>query len=43
MQVSEERFNFIKLKINKNKNLVTMINNERYTLNDANKLINKIA
>ena len=41
--MSEERFNFIKLKINKNKNLVTMINNERYTLNDVNKLINKIA
>ena len=43
MQVSEERFNFIKLKINKNKNLVTMIKNERYTLNDVNKLVNKIA
>ena len=41
--MSEERFNFIKLKINKNKNLVTMIKNERYTLNDVNKLANKIA
>ena len=43
VQVSEERFNFIKLKINKNKNLVTIIKNERYTLNDVNKLVNKIA
>ena len=43
MQVSEEKFCSIKLKINKNKNLATMINNERYTLNDANELINKIA
>ena len=43
VQVSEERFDFIKLKINKNKDLATMINNKRYTLNDANKLVNKIA
>ena len=43
MQVSEERFKFIKLKINKNKDLATMINNKRYTLNDPNKLVNKIA
>ena len=43
VQVSEEKFCSIKLKINKNKNLPTMINNERYTLNDANELINKIA
>ena len=41
--VSKDRFDFIKLKINKNKDLATMINSERYTLNDANKLINKIA
>ena len=41
--VSKDRFDFIKLKINKNKDLATMINGERYTLNDANKLINKIA
>ena len=41
--VSKNRFDFIKLKINKNKDLATMINGERYTLNDANKLINKIA
>ena len=42
MQVSKYRFNFIKLKINKNKELATMINNKRYTLNDANILVNKI-
>ena len=41
--MSKDRFDFIKLKNNKNKNLATMINGERYTLNDANKLINKIA
>ena len=41
--MSKDRFDFIKLKINTNKNLVTMINNKRYTLNDANKLINKIS
>ena len=43
MQVSEDRFNFIKLKVNKNKGLATMINNKRYTLNNANELVNKIA
>ena len=43
MLVSKDRFDFIRLKINKNKDLATMINSERYTLNDANKLINKIA
>ena len=42
MQVSAERFNFIKIKINKNKDLVTMIDNKRYPLNDAIKLVNKI-
>ena len=41
MLVSKDRFDFIKLKISKNKDLVTMINNKRYTLNDVNKLINK--
>ena len=41
--VSKDRFDFIKLKISKNKDLVTMINNKRYTLNDVNKLINKKA
>ena len=40
--MSKYRFNFIKLKINKNKELATMINNKRYTLNDANILVNKI-
>ena len=39
----KNRFDFIKLKINTNKDLATMIDNERYTLNDASKLINKIA
>ena len=43
MQVSKDRFDFIKLKINKNKDLVTVIDNKRYTLNDANELVNKIA
>ena len=43
MQASKDRFDFIKLKTNKNKDLATMINNKRYTLNDANKLVNKIA
>ena len=43
MQVPKDRFDFIKLKIDKNKDLATMINNKRYTLNDANKLVNKIA
>ena len=43
MQVSKGRFDFMKLKINTSKNLTTMIDNKRYTLNDANELINKIA
>ena len=43
MQVSKGRFDFIKPKINTNKNLATMIDNKRYKLNDANELINKIA
>ena len=30
--VSRDRFNFIKLKINTNKDLATMIDNKRYTL-----------
>ena len=42
VQVLEDRFNFLKLKININKNLVTMINNQRYILNDINELVNKI-
>ena len=41
--MSEDRFNFIKLKINEKKDLATMIGNERYTLNDVNELVNKIA
>ena len=47
MQVSQDSFNFIKLKINKNKNLATTIDKDgvktRYSLNDANELVNKIA
>ena len=43
MQVSEDRLNFIKLKINEKKDLVTMIDNKRYILNDVNELVNKIA
>ena len=37
------KFNSINFKTNKNKDLATMVNNKRYTLNDANKLVNKIA
>ena len=43
VQVSEDRFNFIKLKINERKDLATMIDNKRYTLNDVNELVKKIA
>ena len=43
VQVSKDRFDFINLKINANKSLATMIDNKRYTLNDANELVNKIA
>ena len=43
VQVPKDRFDFIKLKINTNKSLPTMIDNKRYTLNDANELVNKIA
>ena len=39
----EDRFNFIKLKIGMNKNRSTTIDNKRYTLNNANVLVNKIA
>ena len=41
--MSEDRFNFIKVKINEIKDLATMIDNKRYTLNDVNELVNKIA
>ena len=37
------KIDFIKPKINMNKDLSTMIDNKRYTLNDANKLVNRIA
>ena len=43
VQVPKDRLDFIKLKINTNKDLATMIDNKRYTLNDANELVNKIA
>ena len=43
VQVPKDRFDFIKLKINTNKNLVAMTDNKRYTLKDANELVNKIA
>ena len=43
VQVSKDRFDFINLKINANKSLATMIDNKRYTLNDVNELVNKIA
>ena len=41
VQVSKDRFNFIKLKINTNKDLASIIDNKRYSLNDANELLNK--
>ena len=43
VQVSKDRFNFIKLKINMNKGLATTIDNKGYIVNDANELVNKIA
>ena len=41
MSVSRDRFYLIKFRINKNKDLTTMIDDERYTLNDVNELVNK--
>ena len=41
--MSKDRFDFIKLKTNTNKHLATMIDNKRYTLNDSNEVVNKIA
>ena len=43
VKLSGQRFNSIKKIINENKNLGTTISNERYTLHDANDLVNKIA
>ena len=40
--MSADRFKSVKLKINKNKDLSTTIDIKRYTLNDANELVNKI-
>ena len=42
VQVSKDRFVSIKLKVNTNKNLATMIDNKIYTLNDVNEVVNKI-
>ena len=43
VKVLKERFNLIKQIINRNKSLGTTINYKRYTLNDADDLVNKIA
>ena len=43
VQVPKDRFDFIKLKINKNKELTTTIDKKSYTLNGVNELVNKIA
>ena len=43
MQLSKDRFYFTTFEINENKDLSTTIGNKRYTLNDANELLNKIA
>ena len=43
VQVPKGRFDFIKLRINTKENLATMIDNKRYTINDANELVKKIA
>ena len=43
VQVPKDKFYFMNLKLNTNKDLATMINNTMYTLNDANELVNKIA
>ena len=37
---AKRQFDFIKLKISKNKALATIINNKRHTLNNVNELIN---
>ena len=43
VQVPKGRFDFIKLRINTKENLATMIDNKRYTINDANELVKEIA
>ena len=43
VQVLKDGFDFIKPKINTNKGLAFIIDNKRYTLNDTNELVNKIA
>ena len=41
--MANNRFDFIKQIINENKNLGTTIDNQRYTLNDAKELVEKIS
>ena len=41
--MANNRFDFIRQIINKNKNLGTTIDNQRYTLNDAKELVEKIS
>ena len=41
--MSKERWNLIKQITNENRDLGTTVNNKRYTLNDVNVLVNKIA
>ena len=43
LKVSDKRFNIIKQIINENKDSGTTTNDKRYTLNDANDLVNIIA
>ena len=43
LKVSDKRFNIIKQIINENKDSGTTVNDKRYTLNDANDLVNIIA
>ena len=43
LKVSDKRFNIIKQIINENKDSGTTTNDKRYTLNDANDLVNMIA
>ena len=43
VKVLEKRFNLIKRIINENKDLGTTIDGKRYTIIDANDLVNKIA
>ena len=42
IEVSKDKLDSIKLKVFRNKKLVTSIDKERYTLSDVNDLVNKI-